>query len=140
MMLYCRSILFPIAQNGYLSYGYNQWTDAQLNHVWFNFIELISNVKNRNMSDDMTPMRMKNYIYGIQRGFPHQRGFHLNLFFGPILNSSNIGLFSILENGACKLQKAENQTKHHNVLSKEALVMLFNSQSLFSNTPKGFQN
>lgn len=47
---------------------------------------------------------------------------------------------SVLDNKARRLQKNVNHKQHHNVLSKDKLLLLFNLQSLSPDTPKRFQN
>lgn len=86
------------------------------------------------------PTTMKSYILEIQRGFHQQWGCNLKLLSGKFLSCPNSGLTSVLDSKARRLQEKCNHTQHHNVLFKDELLLLFNSQSLSPESPKGFQD
>lgn len=135
-----RTFLFTDCFSRLMPTQNTEWSDNHLAHIRNVLIEYVANCKNERTGDDVMPTTIKNYILGIQRGMEMEWGYKLKLLTGPIFSCPKDGLMAVIDNKVRILQERGLHSQHHNVLTREDLLKLFNSPSLSRDSPSGFQN
>lgn len=131
-----RKELFSDGQGGILPNGYNEWSPSQLKNMNKILIEFFTYLHNGNEVESAKSFAC--YLDGLQRGFKLFYKFNIQIRNGEIFNDTDTGLFHVVDN-ICKDKQADGKfSASHNVLTKEDIFTLYDSDSLSKKTPLGF--
>lgn len=137
-ILNIRKDLFSDGKGGIFLNKYNKWCNKQLRKLNKAVVELLSFLHNENFVESATFFGC--YLDGHQRGFRlfYKSNIKIHVRPAEFFNKTETGLFHVLNN-ICKNKQAEvKSSRPHNVLTKQDIMTLYDSDSLSMKTPLGF--
>lgn len=112
--------------------------EAQQIKIRERVVEFIAHVKNERTGAELSPSTLRGNFYVLMRAFEKACGYKVNFLSEAVFGGKCTGMLAALHNKGRHLHAYVEVQNHHNVLSQEDIVTLYQSDCLSRSHPRRF--